>query len=210
MPSSAWAAAISRASANNVSTEIIEVHPYGDYFPKGVRSLIIGSFPIGKFSDKRRSSEIKPHELNFYFGGEKNLLWKLIGASFGVELKTKDDVEKLLKAKKMGIGDVIRSCRRKEGGGSDSDLYDIVWNTELVEEMRSRKITKIYFTSKRVQKWFHRLFGRGEFEEVLLISPSAQSARSVVRLPEYKNWKTKNPDKKTFDFILYSYRRIFY
>lgn len=209
MPNSKPAAADSSEPVSKVSDPRIEIHPYGDYFPKGVRSLIIGSFPIGKFSDVRRRSEIKPHELDFYFGGEKNLLWKLIGASYGVELRTQADVEALLKKKKIGIGDVIKSCRRKAGGASDSDLYDIVWNLNLIDEMRAHKIQRIYFTSKQVQKWFHKLFGKDEFEEILLISPSAQSARSVVRLPEYQKWKLMNPEKKTFDFILDSYRKIF-
>ncbi len=73
-----------------------EYHPYGTYIPKACRYLLIGSFPIGKFSDPSRKHEIKENEIEFFFGGEKNLLWRLIGDTFGVKLKSKKDIVKLL------------------------------------------------------------------------------------------------------------------
>jgi G:T/U-mismatch repair DNA glycosylase len=190
---------------------MIEHHPYGEFTPKGATGMIIGSFPIAKFSDPRRRHEIKPHEFEFFFGGEKNLLWKLLAGCFGVKIKTRADIVKMLTEHKLGIGDVIKSCRRHDGKSSDSDLYDICWNQDLITVIRKNKIRKLYFTSRQVEKWFNRLFPgtENEFEHVLLISPSAQSARSVVKRTDYLGWKKRNPNKKTFDFILNFYKEVF-
>lgn len=189
---------------------MIERHPYGLFLPKKPKSIIIGSFPIGKFSNPKRHHEIKEHEMDFFFGGEKNLLWKLLGHCCGVELKTKQDVIKLLEQKGIAVGDVIVSCRRKEGRASDSDLYDIKWNKDLIDVIKKNKIKRLYFTSMQVHKWFKRLFEIPQDIEVIqLISPSAQSARALVRMQSYIVWKSDHPDAKTIEFIYDSYRKVF-
>ncbi len=172
--------------------------------------MLIGSFPIGKFSDPSRKHEIKENEIRFFFGGEKNLLWKLIGDTFGVKLKTKKDIVRLLTEKHIGVGDVIRSCVRREGRASDKDLLDIEWNTELLNIIRKNKIRKLYFTSRGVEKWFYRLFPDArDIEAITLISPSAQSARGLGGSVSFKIWRKKNPLTPTYEFILKSYQKAF-
>lgn len=189
---------------------MLEHHPYGIFIPKGTTSMIIGSFPIAKFSNPKRSHEIKPHEFEFYFGGEKNLLWRLLAEVFQKKLENREDIIKMLKEQHLGVGDVITSCRRKEGGSSDSDLYDIRWNHELIGELKKRKIQKLYFTSRQVEKWFERLFpGPHPWQTVRLLSPSAQTARSIVRMPEYLAWKKLHPQQKTYDFLVKKYKEDF-
>jgi G:T/U-mismatch repair DNA glycosylase len=187
------------------------VHPYGTFIPKGAHSMLIGSFPIGKFSDPRRKHEIKSHEIGFFFGGEKNLLWKLLGDTFGVSLKNKNDIVAFLKKQKLGVGDVIRSCVRRNGKASDKDLLEIEWNIELLDELHEKKIRRLYFTSKGVERWFYRLFpeARDEFEAIVLISPSAQSARGLGGSAEFKKWRKKNPNESAYQFILKSYKDAF-
>lgn len=187
-----------------------EKHPYGEFLPKNAKVMIIGSFPIAKFSNPKRRHEIKSHEFDFFFGGEKNLLWKLLGDVFGVNLKTREDIVKLLTTKKIAIGDIIISCRRKGGGGSDSDLYDIQWNHDLLNIIEAHNIQKVFFTSKKVADWFNRLFPESShIEKVTLISPSGQSVRSVYWHPEYPAWFEKNPTAKKYEFILAYYRSKF-
>lgn len=189
---------------------MIEHHPYGHYIPRGARAVIIGSFPIAKFSNPRRRHEIKPHEFDFFFGGEKNLLWKLMGEVFQVPLRTRSDIIAFLKKQGLGLGDIISSCRRKHGGSSDSDLYDITWKLELIKILKQKKIQRIYFTSRQVEKWFIRLFpGPHDWESILLISPSAQSARSIVRRPDYQDWKGHHPQSRTYEYLLMRYREAF-
>lgn len=187
-----------------------EKHPYDEFIPRHSRSMIVGSFPIGKFSDPKRRHEIKPHEFEFFFGGEKNLLWRLLGDVFGVTFKSSRDIKKLLSSKGIAIGDVIKSCRRKKGGGSDSDLYDIIWNEDLLRKIRANKIKKVFFTSKKVETWFNRLFPESDdLEKITLISPSAQSVRSIPRRADYQAWLKANPKEKIYQFILATYREKF-
>lgn len=172
--------------------------------------MIIGSFPIGKFSNPKRRHEIKEHELDFFFGGEKNLLWKLLGQVYSMPVKKPEQVRKLLTTNKLSVGDVIRSCRRKNGGGSDSDLYDIEWNTELIEVIRQKRIRTLYFTSKKVENWFNKLFrDTDDLTKICLISPSGQSVRSLSRREDFKHWRAKNPGASSLDFILLDYRLKF-
>lgn len=187
-----------------------EIHPYGNFIPKGCRYLIIGSFPIGKFSDPRRKHEIKENEFEFFFGGEKNLLWRLIVDTFGVKLNSREEIVKLLTKEHIGVGDVIHSCVRREGRASDKDLLDIEWNTGLIDIIRKQKIEKLYFTSKGVERWFYRLFPEArEIKAVTLISPSAQSARGLGGTESFKKWRKNNPLTPTYQFILKSYQRAF-
>lgn len=189
---------------------MIEKHPYEYFIPKKAKAMIVGSFPIGKFSDPKRRGEVKPHEMEFFFGGEKNLLWKLLGECFQVSVKTKEQVIVLLEREGLAIGDVITSCRRIDGKGSDSALYDITWNHNLLKIIQKHRIQKVYFTSRQVQKWFDKLFPEAELERVLLISPSAQSSRAVVRTESYKVWKQAHPEGKTWDYILSFYKSVFH
>lgn len=187
-----------------------ELHPYGEFIPKNADSMIIGSFPIGKFSNPKRRHEIKEHELDFFFGGEKNLLWKLLGQVFSMPVRTPDQVRSLLRSQKLGIGDVIRSCKRKGGGGSDSDLYDIEWNMDLIDVIRKKKIQKLYFTSKKVESWFNKIFkDTDDLSKICLISPSGQSVRSLSRREDFQRWRAEHPKDSSLDFILLDYRLKF-
>lgn len=187
-----------------------EQHPYGEFVPKNARGMIIGSFPIGKFSNPKRFHEIKEHEFNFFFGGEKNLLWKLLGEVFNMPVTSEDEIKKLLLKNRLGVGDVIRSCKRKKGGASDTDLYDIEWNTELINVIKKNKIERLYFTSRKVEAWFHSLFKETDgLEKISLISPSGQSIRSLPRREDFKLWLKSHPNDPKVDFILYDYRLKF-
>jgi G:T/U-mismatch repair DNA glycosylase len=186
-----------------------EIHPYGVFIPKKPKAMLIGSFPIGKFTNPDRRHEIKEHELDFFFGGEKNLLWKLLGKVFRKNVHTAQDVIEMLEEKGLGIGDVIISCKRKNGGGSDSDLYDIEWNTELYDILMKHNIKTLYFTGKKVEGWYHRLFPQSKIKEVYLISPSGQSLRGLGANPEFKAWVKKHPNEDKINFILQDYRKKF-
>lgn len=122
-----------------------EIHPYGEFIPAKPKCMIIGSFPIGKFTDPDRWHEIKSNEFDFFFGGERNLLWKLLAEVFEVKLQTREDIINLLKKKKMAVGDVISSCKRKNKSASDVDLFDIEWNVRLIEIIRKNHIQKVFF-----------------------------------------------------------------
>lgn len=187
-----------------------EFHPYGDFIPRTPRLMIIGTFPIAKFTDPTRRGEIKEHEFDFFFGGEKNLLWKLLGKVFNRSLTCKEEIISLLEREGIAIGDLVKSCRRKNGRSSDSDLYDIEWNKELIKLIRDHHIKKLFFTSKKVEQLFNKLFPEStDLVKVRLISPSAQAARSLYCEPGFNDWRKRHPTEKSFKFILTIYRHKF-
>ncbi len=187
-----------------------EIHPYGVFIPSGARGMIVGSFPIGKFTDPARRQEIKKHELDFFFGGERNLLWKLISAARGREINSKIDVVDMLTDLHLGVGDVIHSCRRRNGGAADADLYDITFNTSLLDCIRESNIRTLYFTSRKVESWFNKLFPDTlDLDKISLISPSAQSFRSLGKNAEFQKWRSKHPERPAVEFLYLMYKNIF-
>lgn len=190
-----------------------EFHPYGEFIPKNVQGLIIGTFPIRKFT-ARLMSEIKPHEIDFHYGGEGNQLWKLLGASFELELTSKEAIQSFLEKQKLGVGDLIRSCRRKNQSSLDKDLYDIEWNTNLIELIQKHEIKNLYFTGKGVRQWFDRYIlkpanFKPNCELITLLTPASTGARAIGNMEEYKRYKDANPLASTFDFRLEFYRSLF-
>lgn len=188
-----------------------EFHPYGEFISPKIDSLIIGSFPIAKFTNPKRRKEIKPHEIDFYYGGEGNQLWSLLGKCFDLNLNSKENIIHFLNKNKISMADVIKSCLRKNGGSNDSDLYDIEWNNKLHSLIGNYRFKKIYFTSKKVYRWYCQHIGRVEGpKEIILISPSANGVRSLSRLKEFKTWeKTVNIEKKATVFRELFYKKIF-
>ncbi|MGZ3789175.1 MAG: hypothetical protein ACXVLQ_11670 [Bacteriovorax sp.] len=194
-----------------MTSEPREYHPYGAFFSTLSESLILGSFPIGKFTNPKRRKEIKPHEIDFNYGGEGNQLWPLLGMCFGLKLDTKEKILAFLEEKNFSVADIIKSCRRKKGRGSDADLYDIEWNKDLHGIIAEKKFKKIYFTSRGVRDWYVRHIGRVEGpEEIILLSPSANGVRSFPKLSEYKEWeKTVTYKNKAQVFRELFYKKIF-
>lgn len=188
----------------------LEHHPYQEFIPENPQGMIIGSFPIGKFTNPSRKHEIKPHELMFFFGGEKNLLWRLISHARGLEIHGVQDIINMLNEMGIGVGDVIKSCRRKNGGASDSDLFDIKYNFDLINVIRENRIKTVYFTSRKVEARFNKLFPEShDLKKVSLISPSSQTLRAIGRNPEFQKWREKNKDARAMDFVYLSYKKVF-
>lgn len=192
-----------------------EFHPYGIFKSKKTHSLIIGTFPIGKFTNPIRKTKIKDHEMDFYYGGEGNYLWRLLSMSFNRLLESKEDIVQFLEEQSISMADVISSCRRINGGASDADLYDIEWNIELKTFIEENRFELIYFTSRNAARWFEQHIEENEdkikkIEKIILLSPSANAVRSFPRREDYKEWeKTYHGEKKTLRFREEFYKRIF-
>jgi G:T/U-mismatch repair DNA glycosylase len=185
----------------------LEFHPYGAFIPKKTKYLLIGSFPISKFTNPAKRSEIKSHEIDFYFGGEKNFLWKILSHLFQTDLKSKKNIINFLTKEQIGIVDLINSCRRIQGHSSDSSLYDIEWNHQIDLLLKKYPIEYLIFTSKGVEQWFRRLYPQIKMPSLTLISPSAQSYRSLSPFLAYKKWKKTYPTRKPIEFIELYYRK---
>jgi hypothetical protein len=75
----------------------LEIHPYGNFNVPASDTYIIGSFPIEKFTRLDMNKEIKPNEINFFYGGEKNRLWKILSQVFKTTLSSKDLISRGIK-----------------------------------------------------------------------------------------------------------------
>lgn len=190
----------------------IEIHPYGMFLPPKAKSIIIGSFPIAKFTSNRNKLVLKENEIDFSYGGERNHLWSLLSICFNEDLKSKNQIINFLEKKGIAMGDVIHSCRRIGTSSNDNDLRDVKYCPSLFSAISSSSIKTILFTSVRVEELFHRKIGRvKDITEILLISPSGNGIRKIPNRykKELEAWKILNPGKKLQEFRIYKYKKIF-
>ncbi len=186
----------------------VEFHPYCAFVPKAAHSIIVGSFPIAKFTQGKK---LKEGEVDFFYGGARNQLWKLLSICFNKELKTKKQIIDLLEEKGIALGDVIASCQRIRNGSLDSDLINCTYFKELGDIIRKNSIKKIFFTSLKVQNIFQKKIGSLKgVREVLLISPSAGGIRRIPNSfeKEFKKWRKDNPQKSLSEFRIHIYQSI--
>ena len=199
-------------SADTNQDLVREVHPYGEFVPPHSKFMIIGSFPIGKFTDEKRRHTIAENEIDFSYGGSRNHLWPLLGQAFNTDLNSKKKIKNFLSLKGIALGDVISSCIRKNGGASDGDLKDIVFNLELKSIIEKSEIKHLFFTSSKVKQWFESKIGCDkEVKKTMLISPSGSGLRRLSKEHEqlYENWRTKNKDQSKSSFRKWFYTQIF-
>ncbi len=185
-------------------------HPYGFYNSTQAKTLILGSFPIAKFTNPSLRSTIKAHEIDFFYGGEKNKLWKVLSAVFSRPLTTKQQIVEFLEAESLAMGDIIKSCRSRKNGAADKDLYDVSWNEGLVSFISENKIERIYFTSKWVQQNFLKhILHNYSGESIVLPSPSPAANIAIASTEGFKAKKALNPLLKVDDYRIEKYRQIF-
>ncbi len=188
-----------------------ERHAFEPYVPAGVEQLIVGTFPIPKFTDPSRRREFDPErEKWFPYGGKANNLWRLIGDCFGTKLETVGDITALLDRERIGVIDVISSCVRNEGGATDSNLRDVQFNARMAGVLKIPTLRRLLFTSRRAHSWFRRNWRAPEgVSEIVLPSPSANAYRSLGRLAEFREWKRKHPSEPAYAFLLEKYKEAF-
>lgn len=189
----------------------LEQHPYKPYIPKNATRLIVGNFPIGKFSNPDRFHERKEGEMDFYYGGKTNRLWRLLGQCYNREMITVNQIKNFLKEEGFGLADVLLSCRRIDGSALDTALYDKTYNYELADLIQKKGITELFFTSKHVASEFKKHIGRfPDLKHVVLISPSPTAVRGLAKNREYLSLKKMYKDLSIEEFRLMKYKEIFY
>ncbi len=188
-----------------------ESHAFEPYIPAGVEQLIVGTFPIPKFTDPSRRHEFDPEKEKWFpYGGGANNLWRLLGDCYGIKLNTVADITDFLDRERIGVIDVISSCVRHEGAATDSNLRDIRFNERMQGVLKISTLRRLLFTSRSAYNWFRRKWRvREGVDEIVLPSPSANVYRSLGRLPEFRKWKRENPSKPAYAFLLEKYKEAF-
>ena len=191
--------------------EVVEHHPYRPFIPKGAKKLIVGNFPIGKFSNPERVHEIKKNDIKFYYGGASNKLWRLLGLVFSTELNTVTQIKAFLAAHHFAVADIILSCRRKNGSALDTALYDKTYNWELRDIIEKYSFEELIFTSRHVYTEFRKHIGIfPHIKHTVLISPAPTAVRGLVKNREYLALLKIDQNLSIEDFRLMKYKEVFH
>ena len=186
-----------------------EIHPYGEFIPKGAKAMIVGTFPASKFTGPQKL--LSAGDIDFSYGDKRNQLWKLMGNAFRCDVDSVEMVKAMLTKRGIAVGDVVLSCvRSPQGGSEDKCLFEFEWNKGLLAKIQSNHISKLLFTSKIAQEWFSKyIFPGNSFTETILPSPSPTALRAYPSNPEYVAWLAENPGKRPSDFRVVRYAEVF-
>ena len=137
-------------------------HPYRPFIPAGAKRLIIGTLPPPRFS----LGELRPEEVDFYYGSCDGLLWPLLARIYGVELHSENSVaavverRALLQREGIGVCDMVKSCSRQRVNASDFGMEDILLQDLLGELERHPAVSTLIFTGGNSKNGPEYLFRR--------------------------------------------------
>ena len=163
---------------------MIETHPFGSFVPQQARYLILGSFTTKEAYNGQQEKYVW-----FYSNGGRNNFWPILEAVYGVELKTRKQMEELLTALEIVLADIIYQCERTKSSNLDVNLTNIVYAIDDVTRiLTTNPIKKIFFTSRFVEGRFRRVFKTliNEHPEIELITLPSPSPRYVLMTKEQK------------------------
>jgi double-stranded uracil-DNA glycosylase len=151
-----------------------ETNPFKMFYPKNAKYLIVGSFP--SINSKKGWS------YDWYYSNGRNQFWRILEAVYGVDLKTKEQQQKLFTNLAIAITDIILSCERSSISSLDAHLINIEYNVDAITKvLKSRQINTVLVTSRFVEKLFKKVFTDllqelPELELITLPSPSPRYA----------------------------------
>lgn len=159
---------------------MIETHPFGKFVPPNAKYLILGSF-TGRQAVKRET--VTDDSYDWFYGTKRNQFWPILETVYERELKSKLAKQELFTKLGIAMADIIYQCERKEGNNLDSNLINIVYNSDAITEiLEKNQINKIFFTSRFVENKFNKVFKivLNHYPNIKLItlpSPSPRYAR---------------------------------
>lgn len=159
----------------------IEKHVFDDinFFPKKMRVLILGTFPVPNFSNVEKFKKLSDYEREnaWYYSSKKSEFWKIIADSFEIDYKkdfltNKIKKKKLFEDKRIGIADVFSKCERKNTESArDTDLIIKEYNNILSDVVKDKNNYKdletIIFTSRFTENNFFKLLNNNNVNYVL-------------------------------------------
>lgn len=166
---------------------MIETHPFGNFVPKKIKYLMLGSF-VTKPSN--------PYE--WFYANGRNQFWPIMAEVYGSEFNTKEKQQQLFAQLEMALADIILSCERKNNSNLDINLWNCVYNTTAIKTIiKENKVKKIFFTSRYVETLFKRNFKDivqqyAEIELICLPSPSPRFAM-LTKQEKVKRYKELLP-----------------
>jgi hypoxanthine-DNA glycosylase len=151
---------------------MIEIHPFGNFVPKKVIYLMLGSFTT------------KPKDnYEWFYANGRNQFWPIMEEVYGLKFNTKNKQQKLFSQLKMALADIILSCERRNNSNLDMNLFNIVYNTDAITNIiEDEGIKKIFFTSRYVETLFRKLFKAaiGKYPKIELVTLPSPSPRYAL------------------------------
>ena len=141
------------------------------FIPKDCRILILGSFP----------SPVSRKE-SFYYAHKTNRFFKVLSSLFHEgEPKSKEERMSFLERHRIGLYDVIYSCRIK--GASDSTIDDVTPSEIDKIKEENKSIIQVFTTGKKAYELYEKYIGK---DAISLPSTSAANASmSIMQLCQH-------------------------
>ena len=136
-------------------------HPYKPYINDDTKKIIVGTLPPPRFCKK----EFKNNDVDFCYGSQDGLLWKVLDVIFDLKLEyknTKEEIEKrkdFLISQRIGVCDIVENCKREKIDASDLGMNDVQLRDILNYLKLYKTIDTIIFTggnSKNGPEYFLR------------------------------------------------------
>ncbi|WP_028329022.1 hypothetical protein [Brachyspira alvinipulli] len=160
-----------------------EKHVFNDinFFPKKMRVLILGTFPVPNFSNIEKFEKLSDYEREnaWYYSSKKSEFWKIIADSFEIDYKNDKDFltnkskkKKLFENNRIGIADVFSKCERKNiESARDTDLIIKEYNNTLSDIVKDKNNYKdletIIFTSRFTENNFFKILNNNDVSYTL-------------------------------------------
>lgn len=212
-------------------------HPYAIFIPEGTRKVIVGTLPPPRFS----FGALREKDVDFCYGSCDGMLWRILAEIFAVSFRydnsaaAVEERKDFLRSHRLGICDIVESCRREKNGASDLGMRDIRLR-DLVAQLRLHPtIDTLLFTGGNTKNGPEYLFRRllrdyglhlrcldartprvhsltlaaRVVTTISLTSPSNAANKAIGSNPLFKEGKRLSPAYSTFDFRVEQYRRVF-
>ena len=161
----------------------MEKHVFDDinFFPKKMRVLILGTFPVPNFSNIEKFEKLSDYEREnaWYYSSKRSEFWKIIADSFEIDYKNDKDFltnkskkKKLFENNRIGIADVFSKCERKNiESARDTDLIIKEYNnilSDIVKDKNNYKdLETIIFTSRFTENNFFKILNNNNADYTL-------------------------------------------
>ncbi|PID69309.1 MAG: DNA glycosylase [Flavobacteriales bacterium] len=215
----------------------IHRHPYPPFIPKNAEKLIIGTLPPPRFS----VGELRANDVDFCYGSSDGQLWVILDKIFNLNLTYKNtpiavtERKKFLIENKIGICDMVESCKREKPDATDLGMKDVKMRNLIGFLKKYSSINTLlftggltkngpgYFFKKHLQenglKWtltdnntpkIHQFeLDSRQIKAVSLTAPSGSANRAVGSFADYKLLKQQNSEFTTIDYRVMQYKRFF-
>ena len=199
--------------------------------------MIVGTLPPPRFT----LGELRERDVDFCYGSCDGQLWPVLDRLFSLALHYDNSAEAVaqrlafLDREKIGICDIVESCRRQRLDAADATMEQIELRDLVGVLHKHPSLRTVIFTGGHSKNGPEYLFRRHlaehdlvlalvdpeiprrhrlqllsrMVETVTLTSPSNAANRAIGATPGYKRHRAENPGYTIFDFRLEQYGRVF-